>query len=45
MEALNAAWTNDPFDRIIVSQALANNATGLVTADTTIRMHYPEAVW
>lgn len=43
--ALNLDWTNDPFDRIIVGQAMANREAGLITADETIRKHYSSAVW
>ena len=37
-------WTRDPFDRVIVAQALAVDAH-LVTADTNIRDHVALAVW
>lgn len=42
--AAQQTWTRDPFDRLIVGQALARAAT-LVTADGTIRAHCPAAVW
>lgn len=42
--ALGITWTRDPFDRLIVAQALAENAP-LVTADETIRKHLPLATW
>lgn len=45
MEALSAAWTSDPFDRIIVAQARANHRAMLITADTNIRRHYERAIW
>lgn len=44
-ESLQCAWTNDPFDRLIVAHAKANNTAGLITADTVIRKHYRGAVW
>ena len=43
--ALAAGWTRDPFDRIIVAHAQANRETMLITADTLIRKHYPQAIW
>ncbi|MBL8175394.1 MAG: PIN domain-containing protein [Bryobacterales bacterium] len=43
--AVTLTWTNDPFDRIIVAQALSNRESGLITADETIRKHYAAAVW
>ena len=42
--AIAMTWTPDPFDRIIVGQASVNNDV-LVTKDTTIRQHYPNAHW
>jgi len=45
VEALSVAWTNDPFDRIIVGHARANREAILITADTLIRQNYPAAVW
>lgn len=45
VEALNLAWTNDPFDRLIVAQAKANHDAKLITADANIRQHYSGAVW
>ncbi len=38
------AWTRDPFDRLIVANAMADGAR-LVTADETIRRHFAGAVW
>ena len=43
--ACRETWTRDPFDRIIVAQARANNQSQLVTADTRIREVYAEAIW
>jgi PIN domain nuclease of toxin-antitoxin system len=37
-------WTRDPFDRLIVAHASASNAS-LLTADTTILEHFPDARW
>ena len=37
-------WTRDPFDRLIVAQAMAAGAV-LVTADHLIREHFVGAVW
>jgi PIN domain nuclease of toxin-antitoxin system len=45
LEALRCGWTNDPFDRLIVAHAKANNESALITADTAIRKHYARAVW
>jgi len=45
IEALGCAWTNDPFDRLIVAQAKANGNAVLVTADNKIRKNYRAAMW
>jgi len=37
-------WTRDPFDRIIVGNAAAENAV-LITKDNSILEHYEHAVW
>lgn len=37
-------WTRDPFDRLIVAHALADDAI-LLSADETIRKHCPRAQW
>lgn len=42
--AQQLTWTRDPFDRLIVANALADGAD-LVTADHRIRTHLPTAVW
>jgi PIN domain nuclease of toxin-antitoxin system len=42
--ALDQNWTRDPFDRLIVSQAMLRGAA-LVTRDRAIRDHFPQAVW
>jgi PIN domain nuclease of toxin-antitoxin system len=38
------AWTRDPFDRLIVANALADGAR-LLTADETILANFKDAVW
>jgi PIN domain nuclease of toxin-antitoxin system len=45
MAALSCTWTNDPFDRIIVSNAKANNEAILLSADQHILENYPSARW
>jgi PIN domain nuclease of toxin-antitoxin system len=42
--AVKEKWTRDPFDRLIVANARAADAT-LVTKDEKIQQHYPEAFW
>jgi len=42
--AIDLAWTRDPFDRLIVAHARANDAT-LVTKDVRIRQHYRRSIW
>ena len=42
--ALGQTWTRDPFDQIIVAQAIAAGAE-LVTKNETIRSHCPSARW
>jgi PIN domain nuclease of toxin-antitoxin system len=42
--ALNQSWIRDPFDRLIVAHAAANDAP-LITKDQKIRRHYKRAVW
>ena len=44
-EAINIIWTEDPFDRIIVAQAAANQRAPLITRDKLIRQNYNQAVW
>jgi PIN domain nuclease of toxin-antitoxin system len=43
-ESLNLSWTRDPFDRMIVAQALIAK-TVLLTKDREIRRHYSRAIW
>ena len=42
--AVEQKWVRDPFDRLIVGHASANDAA-LVTKDEKIRRHYRRAVW
>jgi PIN domain nuclease of toxin-antitoxin system len=42
--ARSFAWTRDPFDRLIVANAMADGAR-LVTADATILANFKDAVW
>jgi PIN domain nuclease of toxin-antitoxin system len=42
--AVEQSWTRDPFDRLIVAQASANDAA-LVTKDAEIRGHYRRSIW
>ncbi|HEY3826159.1 MAG TPA: PIN domain-containing protein [Bryobacteraceae bacterium] len=44
-EALNIDWTEDPFDRLIVAQAQANQQAKLITRDRLIRRNYANVVW
>jgi PIN domain nuclease of toxin-antitoxin system len=37
-------WTRDPFDRLIVGNALADDAE-LLTADNVLRTHFDRARW
>jgi PIN domain nuclease of toxin-antitoxin system len=43
-QAMNERWGRDPFDRLIVANAKANDAS-LVTKDERIRRHYSRAIW
>ena len=43
-QARQVRWTRDPFDRMIVAAALADQAN-LVTKDRLIRTNLPSAVW
>ena len=43
-KARSFAWTRDPFDRLIVANAMADGAR-LVTADEAILGHFAGAVW
>jgi len=44
MSSVELSWTRDTFDRLIVAQAVASQAT-LITKDRRILEHYPHAVW
>jgi len=43
-ESLDLDWTRDPFDRIIVAQALAGKGD-LLTKDRTLLDHVTQAFW
>jgi PIN domain nuclease of toxin-antitoxin system len=43
-QALHQTWVRDPFDRLIVAHAAANDAP-LITKDEKIRRHYKRAIW
>ncbi|MBI2572076.1 MAG: type II toxin-antitoxin system VapC family toxin [Candidatus Schekmanbacteria bacterium] len=43
-QACCLGWTRDPFDRLIVAQALLQGAS-LLTKDRLIREHLPAAMW
>lgn len=45
LASLTIDWTSDPFDRLIVAQAIANHDAPLITADAKIRRHYEQSVW
>ncbi len=42
--ALGQNWTRDPFDRLIVSQAILRGSS-LISKDELIRQHFEHAVW
>ena len=43
-EATKHNWTRDPFDRLIVANAICNNSL-LLTRDRKIRDNYDKAIW
>ena len=43
-KALTVGWTRDPFDRLIVAQAIAGKRA-LLTRDQTILSHFDRATW
>lgn len=43
-EAIGLSWTRDPFDRLIVAQTIADDAT-LLTADESLRINFSRARW
>lgn len=45
LESMKVGWTQDPFDRLIVGQAMANHGAMLITRDRLIRQNYGRAVW
>jgi PIN domain nuclease of toxin-antitoxin system len=45
VESLSINWIDDPFDRLIVAQAVANQDAPLITADQNILDNYKNAVW
>lgn len=44
LRARELTWTRDPFDRLIVAEAMAAGSQ-LVTRDRLIRRHFAAAVW
>jgi PIN domain nuclease of toxin-antitoxin system len=42
--SLQQKWTRDPFDRLIVAQAVVRGAR-LITKDRLIRRHFKDVVW
>jgi PIN domain nuclease of toxin-antitoxin system len=44
LESIRMNWTRDPFDRLIVAQAISRGAP-LLSKDDGIRQHYERAVW
>jgi PIN domain nuclease of toxin-antitoxin system len=43
-ESFGLPWTTDPFDRLIVAQAIAGKGE-LITKDQRIHRNFPGAVW
>lgn len=43
-QAQSLLWTRDPFDRLIVAQAMATGAD-LITHDENIRANFSKAIW
>ena len=41
----NENWTRDPFDRLIVSNAIARNNSPLITQDRKIVDFYSNSIW
>ena len=44
VESIGQRWTRDPFDRLIVAQAIVGQAP-LVTKDASMRANYTLAIW
>lgn len=42
--AMRLSWTRDPFDRLLVASAVANDAV-MITRDRRIQAHFDHAVW
>ena len=42
--AIHLPFTRDPFDRIIISDALINNSK-LISKDRNIKKHYKNTIW
>jgi PIN domain nuclease of toxin-antitoxin system len=43
-QAIHLSFTRDPFDRIIVADALINNSK-LISKDRNIKKHYKNTIW
>ena len=43
-QAMHLSWTRDPFDRLLVANAMLHEAT-FITRDRTIRANYEQALW
>jgi PIN domain nuclease of toxin-antitoxin system len=43
-ESLELPWTRDPFDRMIVAQAIVGRGR-LITKDQRIHKNFPDALW
>ena len=43
--AAREGWTRDTFDRLIVSNAKANDNAPLISSDALIASHYPKTIW
>lgn len=43
-KSLDLSWTRDPFDRLIVAQAIAASGQ-LITKDQRIHANFPGALW
>ena len=43
--AAKEGWTRDTFDRLIVSNAKANDNAPLISSDALIASHYPKTIW
>jgi len=44
-ESTKQNWTRDPFDRLIVANAICNNNSILLSRDRKIRDNYNRSVW